>query len=76
MFRMRSGQRSVARDHPLYWLLHDSPNAEQTAMDYWDLQAASVELQGNAYALIERGVRGNVVSLTPIRAAMAGPMSR
>src|SRR3954465_4063781 len=43
-----SGGRTLARDHPLYWLLHDSPNFDQTAVDFWEGMAASLELWGNA----------------------------
>src|SRR5207237_6303772 len=28
----RQGRRTVANDHPLYRALHDSPNADQTAL--------------------------------------------
>jgi HK97 family phage portal protein len=60
-----NGVRTPAYDHPLYRLLHDSPNADQTALDFWEFMLASVELQGNAYAEIARG-SGGVVALTPI----------
>lgn len=56
-----------ARDHPLFWLLHDSPNYDQSAFDFWEYMCASLELYGNAYAEIERRLDGFVVSLTPIR---------
>lgn len=58
-----NGKRAVARDHPLYWLLHDSPNADQTAVDFWEFISASLELRGNAYAQIRRGTGGRVVAL-------------
>jgi len=61
------GEREVAKDHPLYRLLHDSPNADQTAVDFWESMALAVELWGNAYALIERGAQGRLVAITPIR---------
>src|SRR3546814_3249845 len=32
----RDGRRNVATDHPLYRVLHDSPNADQTAVDFWE----------------------------------------
>lgn len=64
----RGGARTVAYDHPLYRLLHDSPNADQTSLDFWEFASASVEMLGNAYAQIDRGMNGKVVSLTPIRA--------
>lgn len=63
----QQGIRRVARDHPLYFVLHDSPNYDQTAVDFWEVMAAGVELQGNAYALIERRTGGVVNALHPIR---------
>ncbi|WP_082502426.1 phage portal protein [Methylobacterium sp. Leaf100] len=62
-----SGVRRVARDHPLYFVLHDSPNYDQTAVDFWEFMAAGIELQGNAYALMERGSSGAIAALHPIR---------
>nr|WP_210282387.1 phage portal protein [Mesorhizobium sp. RMAD-H1] len=59
------GAAEVAKDHPLYRVLHDSPNFDQTAVDFWEFICASIELWGNAYALIERS-GGNVTTLTPI----------
>lgn len=60
------GTRTVAKDHPLYRILHDSPNFDQTAVDFWDFIAASVELWGNGYARVVReGAR--IVSIVPIR---------
>jgi HK97 family phage portal protein len=60
------GGRTVARDHPLYWLLHDSPNFDQTAVDFWEGMAAALELWGNAYARVYRE-NGVVRALVPIR---------
>jgi HK97 family phage portal protein len=61
----RSGARIIARDHPLYRVLHDSPNFDQTAVDFWEFICASIELRGNAYARIERS-GGRVTGLHPI----------
>ncbi|WP_082653074.1 phage portal protein [Aureimonas sp. AU22] len=61
------GIRRVAKDHPLYFVLHDSPNFDQTAVDFWEVMAASLELEGNAYADITRRAGGVINSLTPIR---------
>jgi len=63
----RAGRRTVYREHPLYWLLHDSPNAEQTALDFWEFGCASLELSGNMLAAIERGTGGRVAALRPVR---------
>jgi len=59
------GRRTVARDHKLYRVLHDSPNYDQTAVDFWEFVSASIELWGNAYARISRS-GSEVVSLHPI----------
>lgn len=67
VYRTTGGVRSIARDHPLYYVLHDSPNYDQTAVDFWEFNCAGIELQGNAYAEIERRQDGSVYSLTPIR---------
>ena len=61
-----NGERTVARDHPLYRLLHDSPNYDQTAVDFWEFVCASIELWGNAYARKLRGTSG-LAGLVPIR---------
>lgn len=60
------GWRDADRQHPLYRVLHDAPNAEQTALDFWDFMCLSLELHGNAFARIER-MGGRVVALWPIK---------
>lgn len=67
VYRTVNGVRTVARDHPLFYVLHDSPNFDQTALDFWEYQSAGIELQGNAFARIERRSSGSVYSLTPVR---------
>ncbi len=59
------GNRTVAVDHPLYRILHDSPNYDQTAVDFWEFMTAAIELRGNAVARISRAA-GRVAALTPI----------
>lgn len=66
----RDGAREVAADHPLYRVLHDSPNYDQTAVDFWDYQFLAVELWGNAYARVIRNSRdGSVDALEPVAPA-------
>ena len=69
VYRTRGGARTVASDHPLYRILHDSPNADQTAVDFWEFICACLELNGNAYAEIIRGSNGRVVALSRWRRA-------
>jgi HK97 family phage portal protein len=62
-----NGIRTVAKDHPLYFVLHDSPNYDQTAVDFWEVMAASIELYGNAYAVMEKRSGGVLNALHPVR---------
>jgi HK97 family phage portal protein len=59
------GVRTVAKDHPLYRVLHDSPNSLQTALDFWEFEQASIELWGNGYARKVKGA-GDIVGLIPV----------
>lgn len=59
------GGRTIAKDHPLYRLIHESPNADQTALDFWEYMSASIELRGNGYAQIDRS-GSRIIALTPI----------
>jgi len=65
VYREGEKGREAAKDHNLYRVLHDSPNFDQTALDFWEFMLASLELWGNAYAKIERSV-GKVRGLHPI----------
>jgi len=66
VYRRDGDNRRVDRAHPLYRLLHDSPNYDQTALDFWEFIASAIELWGNGYARIERdGAR--ISSLLPIQ---------
>lgn len=44
------GRRSSEAAHSLYDLLHDSPNADQTAAEFWEGCVACLCLWGNFYA--------------------------
>lgn len=61
----KNGQREVFSEHPLYRVVHDSPNYDQTAVDFWEFMFASLELWGNAYAKVER-TAGQVRGMHPI----------
>lgn len=63
----KDGVRVVAKDHPLYFVLHDSPNFDQSPLEFWEYQAAAIELHGNAYAEIERHDDGRIRALKPLR---------
>lgn len=65
VYQERKGLKTVAYDHPLFGLLHDNPNYDQTVVDFLSYMCAAQELWGNSYAMIER-INGRVTSLTPI----------
>lgn len=61
---LRSG-RDIDREHPLYRILHDSPNADMTASEFWAMQSLCVDLQGNAFSRIVRS-GGRVTAIQPL----------
>ena len=64
--RGEDGDRERAADHPLYRVLHDMANPEQTALEFREYMQAVVLLRGNAYARIERGWDGQTRALWPM----------
>lgn len=60
---LRDDNKEIADKHPLYRILHDAPNADMTASEYWEAMVASLDLWGNAYSLITRNANRHVVSL-------------
>ncbi|WP_404713186.1 phage portal protein [Sphingomonas sp. MMS24-J13] len=66
VYRNIKGGREVATDHWLYRILHDDPNADQTAVDFLEYTCVALELRGNGYAEKLRGAGGQVIGLDPI----------
>lgn len=66
--RQADGQKTLARGSRLYQLLHDSPNARMTPIDFWRVMMLNHDLRGNAYARIDRDSRGEAVALWPMPA--------
>ncbi|WP_156899513.1 phage portal protein [Pleomorphomonas koreensis] len=64
--RGANNARSAATDHPLYALLHDSPSADYTAVEFWEFVLVCLGLWGNAYAEKEF-IGKRLVALTPLR---------
>lgn len=63
--RKADESRVAARNHDLYSILHDSPNADQTAVEYWEGELAKVCLTGNAVSWKEQRPDGSIISLEP-----------
>ena len=53
-------------DHPLRAILQESPNYDQTPVDFIEFIGHSIELWGNAYARVIRSDAGRVVALVPV----------
>lgn len=59
-------KKQLAKDHDLYRILHDQPNADMCASEYWQIQSASLDLWGNAYNYIARRNDKSIISLEPL----------
>lgn len=57
------GQRTADTTHSLYALLHDSPNADQTAAEFWEAIVSCLCLWGNGYAEKVTGTNKKLVAL-------------
>lgn len=64
--RLKDDARERARDHPLYRVLHDRPNEQQTAFEFRELMVGVLALRGNACAEIFRNSMGQVTALVPL----------
>jgi len=69
LYRRLAGGRGKerARDHYLYPLLHDSPNDEQTAFEFWQAMRQNRAAWGNAYALLRWAANGKWTQAIPLR---------
>ena len=68
MRRLADGDDSEkARDHPLFNILHRRPNAYQTPSEFKSFMQYAALADGNAYALIIRGVGNRITGLVPLK---------
>jgi len=58
--------REVAREHPLYRLVHEQPNDWQTALEFRELLQRQVLLRGNGFAEIKWAGDGTPEALIPL----------
>ena len=66
-YQKTGDDRKRATRHPLYVLLHDTPNSEMTSFDMISLMASHVFGRGNGLAEIQFDETGKIVSLWPLR---------
>jgi HK97 family phage portal protein len=74
LFRRNGEDRDRAADHPLYRVLHDQANEDQTAVEFREWMQASALLRGNGYAEIITGRDGQVRQLLPMPAERVTPL--
>mgnify|MGYP006365922971 FL=1 len=60
-----AGNKRAAREHPLYWLLHNQPNEWQTSYEYRETMALHLVLCGRHIA-VKNVFRGEILELLPV----------
>ncbi|MCL6612483.1 MAG: phage portal protein, partial [Peptococcaceae bacterium] len=58
--------RRRAENHPVYRLLHEGPNPQQTPFTFKETLALHLLLHGNAYVLVEWAENGSPAALWPL----------
>ena len=64
--RLNPTGKEKATDHPLYKVLHERPNPEMTAKDFYSTMQLHLDLRGNAYAEKVYDNGGRLSELWPI----------
>ena len=64
--RIKNGGKEAAQDHPLYPILHDSPNFLQTGFDFFELAVGNMNMRGNHFCFKGRNARGQIDQLFPL----------
>lgn len=66
VYEYKDSGKEKAMGHPLYFLLHDSPNVEMTAYSFKETIMLHLLLFGNFYAFIMQNSAKEVVGLYPL----------
>lgn len=65
------GTKVRVGNHALHGLLHDSPNSQQTAMEFWEGRVLGLCTTGNGFAEKKYSSRGALISLEPMPSTTA-----
>ncbi|MDG6880955.1 phage portal protein, HK97 family [Phocoenobacter uteri] len=68
VLRRKGKDVEAARDHPLFYLLHDEPNQWQTSYKMREYNQSAVLLNGNAYLNIKRKSNGEITEIETLEA--------
>jgi HK97 family phage portal protein len=71
--RLPGGGKEQFREHPLYELVHDEPNPEQSSFVFRRTMQGHVLVWGNGYAEIERDGAGRPVAMWPLMPYAVAP---
>jgi HK97 family phage portal protein len=71
----KNDERKPAPDHPVYALLHDQPNNEQTPVEFWEGRVGPLCSVGNSYAE-KKTINGRLTALLPMPAAQVSVYRR
>ncbi|MCO6506239.1 MAG: phage portal protein [Snodgrassella sp.] len=67
-FALRTADKNIATEHPLYDIFRYAPNADMNPCEFWQALMTSIDIYGNAFAEIKRkGER--IISLEVLDAA-------
>lgn len=61
--RDANGDKRPVGSHPLYGILHDSPNADQTAVEFWEGRMLGLCTRGNGFAEKKEAAGGRLIAL-------------
>ncbi len=64
--RLPGGGKVRATEHPLFHLLKDRPNLEQTSFEWREMMQGHLAIWGNAYSVIDFNNAGEVSQLIPL----------
>ncbi len=68
--KLDAGGNEVSEDHPLFQILHDNFNPEQTSFEAREMGIGHLKLRGNWYNRIQRNpVSGQVIGIWPLNPA-------
>jgi len=65
MQKNKNGSRVSVSDHPVNQVIAFEPTIHNTACEYWQKAIWDQELSGNAYALLSRDSRGELIGFVP-----------
>lgn len=76
VFRRLEPGKEAARTHPVYPVIHDVANPEQTAFEFWEMLVGHIPGWGVAYAEKVRNGAGELAELWPIHPDRIQPRRR